>query len=74
MFGDSNVIYFSLLGNESRVSDNSVSNQRESELVDAKDLSANDDFKVHSLTAFSEPHSACFRCGFSLLLFFFPAH
>lgn len=44
MFGDSDVIYFSLLGNESRVSDSTVSNQRDSELVDAKDLSANDDF------------------------------
>lgn len=43
MCGDPDV-YFSLLGNESRVSDNSVSSQRESELVDAKDLSANDDF------------------------------
>lgn len=55
MFGDSNVIYFSLLGNESRVSDSTVSNQRESELVDAKDLSAKDDFKLHSLAVFSEP-------------------
>lgn len=44
MFGDSDVIYFSLLGYESRVSDNTVSNQREPELVGAKDLSANDDF------------------------------
>lgn len=44
MFGDSDVNYFSLLGNESQVRDNSVSNQRESEPVDAKDLSANDDF------------------------------
>lgn len=68
MFGDSNVIYFSLLGYESQVSDNTVSNQREPELVDAKDLSASDDFSLHCLRT-----SPCFRCGFGLL-FFFPAH
>lgn len=40
----------------------------QSELVDAKDLSAKDDFKLHSLTAFSEPVSGvalAFYCSSS---------